>query len=86
VNKNIIENCVELCSKTDVRNDCFEPELAIMSFCPGLHNKTNIYKARYTCIYILHQDILSRSLGKNTSYHPCVIIIQYNSKKGMNKE
>ena len=33
--------------------------------------------------YIIQGDILSSSLGKYTTYHPCVIIIQYNSKKGL---
>ena len=32
-------------------------------------------------INILHEDIMSRALGKYTTYHPCKIIIQYNSKK-----
>ena len=38
-----------------------------------------------TQFYIHHADILSRSLGKYTTYHPCIIVIKYNSKKGLLK-
>ena len=40
-------------------------------------------KDLYNYIYILHEDILSQSLEKYITYHPCLIIIHYISKKGL---
>ena len=40
-----------------------------------------MFELSKSLFYILLANILSHSLGKYTTYHPCVIIIKYNPKK-----
>ena len=49
----------------------------------GSFNFLKKFSALRNIFYILLADILSRSFEKYTKYHPCVIIIKYNSKKGL---